>query len=60
MRLVGVRFMTNEARSAGVGYGFLKVGGNCAEQADGQARGHRDDAGETGQPRGVFKIQANA
>ena len=39
-------FGSNGSRSAAVGCEFLKVGGDFGEQGDGQARGHRDDAGE--------------
>ena len=41
-----MRFWSNGPRSAAVGHEFLKVGGDFGEQCSGQARGHRDDAGE--------------
>lgn len=41
-----MRFWSNGPRSAAVGHEFLKVGGDFGEQRCGQARGHRDDAGE--------------
>ena len=43
-----MRFGTIVSRSAAVEHEFLKIGGDLGEQRGGQARGHRDDAGEDG------------
>ena len=46
-----MRFGSNGPRSIAVGHEFLAIGGDLGEQRGGQARGHRDDAGEDGAGR---------